>query len=251
MTGLVVASLVPALLDIHADAQNAAVLAARARWQGHEARVADVVRGEDAADLTPDLITIGSGFDADAGEVLDALRAFEANLRRWVDAGVPLLAVGLGWELLSTSVELEPGSPTPGLGLFTGRAVASGRHVGTVAVDSRWGRLVGYEYHLRDYILGEDEAPLGTIVSGVGNREGAGGGSPEGALRGSLVGTGIRGPVLARNPALADDLLGRARARRTPADVSLTVVDAQSRADHYAHEANHIVLRNMGIGRDA
>ena len=46
--------------------------------------------------------------------------------------------------------------------------------------------------------------PLGRVVVGAGNDTGDG---SEGAVAGRVVGTYLHGPVLARNPALADHLL--------------------------------------------
>ena len=57
----------------------------------------------------------------------------------------------------------------------------------------------------RCHHLGPDARPLARVVSGVGN--GAGDGT-EGAWSGRVVGTYLHGPVLARNAALADLLLG-------------------------------------------
>jgi CobQ-like glutamine amidotransferase family enzyme len=53
--------------------------------------------------------------------------------------------------------------------------------------------------------LGPDAAPVGRVKRGVGN--GAGGGA-EGAVQGRVIATSLHGPVLARNPELADLLLG-------------------------------------------
>ena len=50
-----------------------------------------------------------------------------------------------------------------------------------------------------------DTAALGVVVSGTGND-----GLSEGARLGSVVGTHLHGPVLAKNPALADALLAAA-----------------------------------------
>ena len=61
---------------------------------------------------------------------------------------------------------------------------------------------------------------LGHVVVGVGN--GAGDGS-EGAVRGRVVGTYLHGPVLARNPALADRLLSWALG-----DVTLGALDDEA-----------------------
>ena len=64
--------------------------------------------------------------------------------------------------------------------------------------------LTGFENHGGATTRREGTAALGRVVVGVGN--GAGDGS-EGAVQGRVVGTYLHGPVLARNPALADRLL--------------------------------------------
>jgi hypothetical protein len=62
--------------------------------------------------------------------------------------------------------------------------------------------LTGFENHGGRTTLGEGAQPLARVVSGVGNGDGA-----EGAVAGRVLGTYLHGPVLARNPALADLLL--------------------------------------------
>ena len=54
------------------------------------------------------------------------------------------------------------------------------------------------------------------MLSGIGN---GGGDGSEGAVAGRVVGTYLHGPVLARNPALADLLLGWALGRDEPLEV--------------------------------
>ena len=245
MNSLVIASLTPRLLDIHGDAQNAQVLATRARWAGHEAEVVPVDGAADAAGLRLAAVVIGSGFDFDALEVLAALESFADSLHEWVAAGAPLLAVGLGWELLSVGTELERGSALPGLGVFSGRFVPSERRSGQVVLDSAWGRLLGYEYHYRDYLLGPDEQPLGAVRSGVGNVVQAAGARAEGVQRAHAFGTMQRGPILARNPRFADALL--AGALGDDASSLEAASDAQRAADEYAERANRRVLDALGI----
>ncbi len=65
------------------------------------------------------------------------------------------------------------------------------------------GPLTGFENHSGATTLGSGVRPLARVVVGVGN-DGTGG---EGAWSGTVVGTYLHGPVLARNPALADALL--------------------------------------------
>ena len=62
--------------------------------------------------------------------------------------------------------------------------------------------LTGFENHGGRTLLGEGTVELGRVTAGVGNGDGG-----EGAVSGRVVGTYLHGPVLARNPALADALL--------------------------------------------
>ena len=68
-------------------------------------------------------------------------------------------------------------------------------------------------------LLGADAAPLGTVLVGVGNSDSSGTYdmadpsaqlSAEGVVQGNVIATYLHGPVLARNPQLADVLLERA-----------------------------------------
>lgn len=233
MSGLTVLSVFPAMSNIHGDAGNAAVLATRARWRGVVARVLELAPGDPAPPDHPHAVVIGSGFDSEARATLEALRRIAEPLRTWVAAGVPLLAVGLGWELLSATAEVEAGSVLEGIGIFPGRAVPANRATGDILVESAFGPLIGYEYHVRDYLPAPGETPLGTVTSGIGNRPGAG---VEGSIAGSAVGTHLRGPVLARNPQFADHLLGLAAAR---AEVTLGDAAEELHAvDAWADSAN-------------
>lgn len=64
--------------------------------------------------------------------------------------------------------------------------------------------LTGYENHAGVTTLGPGARPLGKVLVGRGNDAGDG---TEGLVSGRVVGTYLHGPVLARNPALADLLL--------------------------------------------
>jgi CobQ-like glutamine amidotransferase family enzyme len=238
---ITILSLFPELLDINGDAHNALVLAQRARWAGWKAEVETVSVGETSAPAAPSVIVIGSGAEASLVPVLTALRSIEATLRGWVDAGIPLLAVGTGWELLSRGLELPDGTSLEGLSIFSGWSVPRARVSDDIVVDSPFGRLVGFENHAREYRSGEGAVALGTVVYGVGNSS-LGPHAAEGEIAGSAIGTHLHGPVLAKNPTLADHLL-------------VTATDGQyipgnalaERADLSARFARESILDALGI----
>ncbi|KGJ71771.1 hypothetical protein GY21_19910, partial [Cryobacterium roopkundense] len=207
MRPLTIISILPDLLNTNGDAANARVLAQRARWSGQEANVVEVrTRADLPADV--DSVVIGSGSDSQLVAARDVLLTMAEDLRAWTTAGVPILAVGTGWELLSWGIELSGGVVVEGLGLVAGRAVPrESRAIDDLVVTSKYGRLVGFENHARDYV-GAEGSPLGRVVAGTGNGHGT-----EGVVMGDVIATHLHGPVLARNPGLADHLLRAAFAR--------------------------------------
>jgi CobQ-like glutamine amidotransferase family enzyme len=65
--------------------------------------------------------------------------------------------------------------------------------------------LTGFENHQGTAVLGPRARPLGRLRRGVGNGDGA----SEGVVQGNVVATYLHGPVLVRNPGLADHLIER------------------------------------------
>ncbi|TFC65987.1 type 1 glutamine amidotransferase [Cryobacterium sp. TMT2-4] len=235
---LSIVSLLPELLGTNGDAANARVLAQRARWAGADATVVEVRSAADLPDQV-DAVVVGSGSDFDMVRARDILATMTTELRTWATAGVPILLVGTGWELLSWGIELADGSVVEGLGIVAGRAVPMpARATDDIVVASRFGRLIGFENHRRSYVGGE-AAPLGQVLSGSGNGAGA-----EGLVMGSVVGTHLHGPVLAKNPGLADHLLRAALARigheYLPGDDSLA-------ADDMARAARNQIAVRLGL----
>ena len=90
--------------------------------------------------------------------------------------------------------------------------------------------VVGFENHAGRTRLGEGVRPLGRVLHGHGNNGRDGG---EGVLAGRIVGTYIHGPLLPKNPALADVLIAEALRRRSGA-VELEPLD--DRLEHSAHD---------------
>lgn len=238
---LTIVSLLPELLGTNGDAANARVLAQRARWAGADARILDV---RQAADLPAqvDAVVIGSGTDAGLSAARDILLTMATELREWSTAGVPILAVGTGWELVSWGIELQDGSVIEGLGIVAGRAVPRAvRATDDLVATSKYGRLLGFENHARDYV-GAEGSPLGRVVSGVGNGSGT-----EGLVMGDFFGTHLHGPVLARNPGLADHILEVMFARHGS---SYTPGARAAEVDDMAKAARNQIAVRLGLAAE-
>ncbi|MGA2837030.1 MAG: glutamine amidotransferase [Acidimicrobiales bacterium] len=219
---LTIAVVYPDLLGTYGDGGNAMVLAKRAQWRGIDVEL--VQAPSDRALPEADLYTIGGGEDGPQVRAATSL-IDDGTLARRVAEGAVVLGVCAGFQLLGRSFPDGTDRPRAGLGLLdlttrkgTG-ARAVGELVATPAPDAprtargdRLPRLTGFENHGGVTTVGPGARVLATVERGVGN---GGGGGGEGAWSGRVLGTYLHGPVLARNTALADLLLGWALA---PAD---------------------------------
>ena len=201
--------LFPDLLGTYGDDGNALVLERRAAWRSLPATLIDVT----ARDAVPDdghVYLIGGGEDGPQSRAARIL-ADSGALHRAVERGAAVLAVCAGFQILGNAFLGPDGNATDGLGLLdvtTVRGTGS-RIVGEVVVDTDpnlgIGTLTGYENHAGITTLGPAARPLGTARVGTGNNPD--GGHTEGAWQDRIIATYLHGPVLARNPALADRLL--------------------------------------------
>lgn len=228
--------LFPELTNVNGDAENALVLAQRARWSDIDAEVVALRAGEPAPAITPAAIVLGSGVDSSLARTRDALGQIVGALGDWIADGVPVLAVGTGMELLGRSIALD-GETIQGLGAIPGTSIPlESRATGDLVVHSPWGALVGYENHARGY---DTRDPGITTLGGVGHGIGNGDGS-EGIHSGFIFGTHLHGPVLARNPTLAIAISALAFGEAED-------VYGRSRADGIADSINADTLRRLGV----
>jgi CobQ-like glutamine amidotransferase family enzyme len=213
-----VGHLYPEYLNIYADRGNIAVLARRAALRGHELEVRSVGLGDSLLPGEHDLLYIGGGQDREQALVAPDLAGKGPAIADAVADGVALLAVCGGYQLLGRSYRAQDGTLLPGAGVFPIETVAgSERMIGDVLLEctlesGERRKLAGFENHAGRTILDPGAAPLGRVVYGFGN-DGVSG--HEGCRVGNAIGTYLHGPLLPRNPWLADWLLSCALAHAT------------------------------------
>jgi CobQ-like glutamine amidotransferase family enzyme len=217
-----VALLFPDLLGTYGDSGNAAILGQRLHWRGIGARVI-TIRSGDTVPAGCQIYVVGGGEDLPQSQAAAQLGAGRDSgpLREAVEGGAVLLAVCAGLQILGRSFAGPGGAPSPGLGLFDCSTTTGtgSRMVGEIVVDpdGELGlpQLTGYENHSGVTTVGPGSAPVGRVLVGSGN---GGGSGVDGVRSGRLLGTYLHGPVLARNPALADLLLTWAVGPLDPVD---------------------------------
>ncbi|HEX6395236.1 MAG TPA: hypothetical protein VFZ97_17520 [Acidimicrobiales bacterium] len=215
-----VALLFPDLLGTYGDSGNAVILAQRLRWRGVPAEVL-TVRSGDPVPESCDLYVVGGGEDLPQALAARQLGTSGGPLHRAVGGGAAVLAVCAGLQILGNSFVGPDGNRSDGLGLLDCESVrANGRRsVGEIVVDPEpdlgLPSLTGYENHASTTLLGPSARPVGRVVHGVGN---GGETKVDGCRSGRVFGTYLHGPVLARNPALADLILGWVTGDLAPLD---------------------------------
>lgn len=223
--------ILPDVLGTYGDDGNALVLRQRARMRGISAEIHPIHLGEPVPESL-DVYTVGGG--EDTAQVLAAEHLInDGGISRAVAAGRPVLAICAGLQVFGRSFTSH-GRTVEGLGLIdaTTSQLAErmiGEIASTPAASAVTGGagltepLTGFANHMGATILGADAEPLGRLTRGTGNTDNHGAEATglsgedahrqtraEGAVQGSVVATYMHGPVLARNPQLADWLLARA-----------------------------------------
>jgi CobQ-like glutamine amidotransferase family enzyme len=214
---IVVGHLYPDYLNIYADRGNMAVLERRAAWRGIGFDYRTIGLGEDANPDEYDLYYVGGGQDREQALVAPDLATKGKSLQEAVDGGAAFLAVCGGYQLLGRFYRDRSGAELPGIGLLPHHTVAGERRmIGDVLLECELEpghrrTLAGFENHAGRTYLDEGAEPLGRVVAGFGNN---GEDGVEGSRVGNALGTYLHGPLLPRNPWLADWLIGKALARR-------------------------------------
>jgi CobQ-like glutamine amidotransferase family enzyme len=205
-----IAHLYPREMSLYGDTGNIIAVRKRLQWRGHACEVVPVEPGVAFDFSSVDMIIGGGGPDSGQAHIASDLVGRGADVKAALAAGVPALVVCGLYQLFGRDFTTNEGAVIPGIGVFDAVTVATRRRiVGNVELSTRFGRLVGFENHSGLTRLGPTQEPFGRVVSGrgPGSRR-----RDDGAVSGGAIGTYLHGPVLPRNPALADFLIDKALA---------------------------------------
>lgn len=234
-----IAHLYPELLNLYGDTGNVMVLRKRAEWRGIPCEVVRYALGDDINLSGIDILFVGGGADSTQKVVCAEMVRNSDGIKAFFEDDGVILAVCGGYQLLGTEYSLGD-EVLPGVGLIDIRTERGNtRLIGNVvaeAIDEPYRQdgecLVGFENHGGRTYLGNGVRPFAKVVSGYGNDGKSG---YEGAVARNLLGTYLHGPLLPKNPHIADALLWNAIVRQTGDDTfALTELDdsLESRTRH-------------------
>jgi CobQ-like glutamine amidotransferase family enzyme len=243
VTALTILNIFPVQLNVNGDGGNVLALRRRLEWAGFSANVVEAQPGTDWWTERPDIVHIGGGTIAAQRTILDDLLSGRDQMLEWAAAGVSILGVAGGYHLLLDEVQFSDGEePRAGLGLLGGRSSAAATRVSEYTVAEADGALVhGYQNSGQLVDLAPETTPWGSIIAGVGNRTAAG---TEGAVSGTVLGSNLNGPLLARNPLVADAILTRAARRR---GLEYKTTAHHTHVDAIANQASTVIRDRLGV----
>ena len=207
---LKICHLYPDLLNLYGDQGNVVTLAHRSKKRGITVTVKGVPLGERISFADYDLFFIGGGQDADQLLLLDEIRGWRgAEIKAAIEDGKVFLAICGGYQLLGHYYKTWDGKEMDFIGALDLYSVgAKERMIGDYMF--QWDepeeplKIVGFENHSAKTKLGPAVRPFGTVLSGYGNN---GEDGTEGARYKNTFATYSHGPLLPKNPKLADWLI--------------------------------------------
>lgn len=227
-------------MSIYGDRGNSICLTKRCTWRGIGATIVRHSIGDHASDiLKSDLILMGGAQDRQQELVShDLMGAKSKLLKKCIVSGVPGLYICGAYQFLGRYYKMADGTTIPGLGIFDvytkHPGLSSKRLIGNIHVQWDGVDIVGFENHGGRTYLGAGVKPLASVVSGYGNN---GIDGSEGMICNHSIGTYLHGPLLPKNPELADWLIQKALERKYGRRFELEPLD-----DTIELHARHVMI---------
>ncbi|HEU4830577.1 MAG TPA: glutamine amidotransferase [Candidatus Saccharimonadales bacterium] len=204
--------LYPRDMNIYGDYGNILTLKRRLEWRGYTTKIIDYNQGDSFPDDI-DILVGGGGQDSGQNKIQADLLKIAPRLKKLADDGTPMLVICGLYQLFGTFFETIEGDVIEGIDLFDAKTYGRAeRLTGNIIVNSQqFGDIVGYENHSGQTFLGKNAAVLGRVRLGAGNNVTD---VSEGARYKNVIGSYLHGPLLPKNPKIADFLIETAVAKR-------------------------------------
>ncbi|WP_307412461.1 type 1 glutamine amidotransferase [Neobacillus ginsengisoli] len=197
---------------MYGDRGNIICLKKRCEWRGISLRIEEIKNPDDASKSGCDLFMIGGGSDREQSIATERLTPLVKEIKAWVEDGVSALTICGGYQFLGDYYEMKNGEKLIGMGILPFYTKAGDDRLMTnLLVESeQFGNVVGFENHGgKTY---HNFSTIGKVINGYGNNGDSG---EEGLHYNNLIGTYLHGPILPKNPRIADYLIEKACERKT------------------------------------
>ena len=217
--------LYPDILELYGDFGNIQVLKYRLEKRGIKVNITPYSIGDNAPDFTKfDLVFSGGGADQEQGILAEDLLKYKENIKEAVNNGVFFLLICGSYQLFGKYYKGVEGNVIPGLEVFDYYTEAiedrKKRCIGNIVINTKLNnretKVIGFENHGGQTF--NINTPLGDVIYGNGNKFGD---TKEGFMQKNVIATYLHGPLLSKNPELADYIIKYCLDRKFNEDITL------------------------------
>ncbi len=273
---LTIGWLYPELMSTYGDRGNITVLKKRAEWRGITVEILNIDQTTTDKELkTIDLLFGGGAQDYEQELVMKDLQKKGKIIKELIEHDIPALFVCGAPQLMGNYYEPSVGKRIEGLGIFDmvskhpgpdkprlignlvariypnviasqsevedprrGQSHSRDRHVASTPRDDE-NIIVGFENHGGRTYLGDKVLPFAKVIKGYGNN---GEDGTEGVVYKNAIGCYLHGPLLPKNPHLADHLISTALQIKYKEKVTLKELD-----DSLSEKAKSAIAKRLDI----
>lgn len=258
---LTIGWLYPDLMSTYGDRGNIFVIQKRARERRIDIEILPITTETNVQRLKSiDLIFGGGAQDRQQEIVMKDLHGQKGKvIKERIDKDVPALFVCGSPQLMGKYYEPARGQRIEGLGIFDMESKQpddpnAPRLIGNIVGEIIWENLnlttkdqrprtfkfiVGFENHGGRTYLGKDAKPFAHVIVGHGNN---GEDDTEGVVYKNAIGCYFHGPLLPKNPHIADLILQKALEVKYGEKIEFKPLD-----DSLEIQANHMIVQKLGI----
>lgn len=225
MKELKILYLYPDILELYGDYGNIQVLKYRLEQRGYTACIEPYSIGDETPDFNNyDIVFAGGGADKEQGILSEDLIKYKDNIKEAIDNGVFFLLICGAYQLFGKYYKGVEGNIIPGLEIFDYYTEANpdrkkrciGNIVLEVNLNDKPYKVIGFENHGGQTF--EINSTFGKVLFGNGNKFED---THEGFFIKNVIATYLHGPLLSKNPELADYIIKYCLDRKYNEDITL------------------------------
>lgn len=240
---IIIGWLYPTLMNVYGDIGNLKTLQKRLEWRDIDCSVKYLEPGFNPNELKEcDILLMGGAQDKQQEIVSKDLYSKKENLKDLIENNVPGLYVCGAYQFLGKYYKKSDGNIIKGLEIFDLHTenLEDTRLIGNLIAESdNFGYLIGFENHGGKTYVGKNIKPLAKVIKGFGNN---GNDQTEGAIHKNSIGTYLHGPILPKNPKLADYLIQKALENKYKTEIELKKLD-----NLYEKEARLTIAKKLKV----
>lgn len=211
MKELKILYLYPDMLELYGDYGNIQILKYRIESRGYTAIIDRYSIGDKVPNFNNyDIIFAGGGADNEQSILAKDLVKYKENIKEAIDNGIFFLLICGAYQLFGKYYKSVEGNIIPGLEIFDYYTVANPdrkkRCIGNIVIETCLNgsnsKIIGFENHGGQTFNISNS--FGKVLFGNGNKFGD---TEEGYFQENIIATYLHGPLLSKNPELADYII--------------------------------------------